>query len=93
MILGIDPGRTTALVVRHGHRLVDRALLEDLDLTGHAIEKAVDLVLGAALALVDDHGPDLIAVEAAVPPTPTTADASPSSTPPPSSGPPTSSAP
>lgn len=68
MILAVDPGSTTALVVRHRDDLVDRDLLEGLDLTLPYLPKAIDLVLTATLNLVDDHGPAILAVEGAVPP-------------------------
>ena len=69
MILGIDPGVTTAYVVRDRDDLIDRALVEDLDLTGRNVERAVDAVLSQALELVDRHRPRIVAVEAAVAPT------------------------
>lgn len=67
MILGIDPGRTTAMVVRDGDRIV-AAHTRTLDLDGH-LERSIDETVLDATSLIDAHPIAGVAVEGAVAPT------------------------
>lgn len=67
IVLGIDPGAQTAMVVRDGDRLLAAHVLE-LDLE-HRLEWSIDTTGLEARTLLETHGVELVAVEGAVAPT------------------------
>lgn len=66
-VLGIDPGATTAMVVRTGDVLWATKVL-DLDLA-RRLEVSIDVVLFEARNLLETHAVEAVAVEGAVAPT------------------------
>ena len=67
IVLGIDPGASTAMVVRDRNLLLAQQVL-DLDLDAR-LPWSIDTTLLAATGLIGTHRPDLVAVEGAIAPT------------------------
>jgi hypothetical protein len=70
IVLGVDPGAYTALVVRSGDRLLAHRLLKfGADGLVDRLEESIEATVDAADELAHTFGPDVIAVEGAVAPT------------------------